>query len=209
MTSTAVKTVHLAVYDTLADFEVGFATEHIHNGAWQRHPGSHRVVTVGASHEPVTSMGGVRIMPDVTLEELRPADSAMLMLPGADTWFTGANAAFGAKAREFLDAGVPVAAICGGTLGLAVEGLLDDRDHTSNAAVYLEASGYGGASRYRDEPVVTDGALVTARATAPVEFARAVLALLDLYEPAVLASWYKLYGQHDPAGYFELLAVDA
>jgi putative intracellular protease/amidase len=133
----------------------------------------------------------------------------MLILPGADTWLTGGNGAFAAKARELLDAGVPVAAICGATLGLAVEGLLDDRDHTSNAAVVLEASGYGGGSRYRDEPAVTDRQLVTATATAPVEFAREVMALLDLYEPAVLASWYKLYGQHDPAGYFELMAAEA
>jgi putative intracellular protease/amidase len=209
MTSTPAKTVHMAVYDTFADWEVGFATAHINNGAWQRHAGSHRVVTVGESHEPVTSMGGMRVIPDVTLDELRPADSAMLILPGADTWLTGGNKAFAAKAREFLDAGVPVAAICGATLGLAVEGLLDERDHTSNAAVVLEASGYGGASRYRDEPAVTDGRVVTATATAPVEFAREVMALLDLYEPAVLASWYKLYGQHDPAGYFELMAVEA
>jgi putative intracellular protease/amidase len=208
-TRTPTKTVHMAVYDTFADWEVGFATAHINNGAWQRDPGSHRVVTVGESRDPVTSMGGMRVTPDLTLDELRPADSAMLILPGADSWLAGGNTAFAAKARELLDAGVPVAAICGATLGLAVEGLLDDRDHTSNAAVVLEASGYRGGSRYRDEPAVTDRGVVTATATAPVEFAREVFALLDLYEPAVLASWYKLYGQHDPAGYFELAATEA
>jgi putative intracellular protease/amidase len=208
MPSMPAKTVHMAVYDTLADWEVGFATAHINNGAWQRDPGSHRVVTVGESREPVTSMGGMRIIPDATLDEVGPTDSAMLILAGADTWLTGGNRAFSAKAREFLDAGTPVAAICGATMGLAVEGLLDERDHTSNAAAFLTATGYGGGSRYREEPAVTDRQLVTATATAPVEFARAVLALLDLYEPSVLASWYKLFGEHDPAGYFELMAVE-
>ena len=53
--------------------------------------------------------------------------------------------AFAGKAAEFLDAGVPVAAICGATAGLAAEGLLDDRRHTSNAAEFLAATGYGGA----------------------------------------------------------------
>ena len=209
MASTPAKTVHMAVYDTWSDWEVGFATAHINSGAWQRDPSSHRVLTVGESREPVTSAGGMRILPDVTLDDLRPADSAMLILPGADTWLTGGNGAFAAKARDFLDAGVPVAAICGATMGLAVEGLLDDRDHTSNAAEFLEASGYGGGSRYREELAVTDGQLVTASATAPVEFAREVFALLDLYEPAVLTSWYKLYGDQDPAGYFELMAAAA
>ena len=67
--------------------------------------------------------------------------------------------------------------------------------------------GYGGSHLYVDEPAVTDGGLVTASGTAPVEFARAVFALLDLYEPPVLASWYKLFGLNDPAGYFELMAA--
>jgi putative intracellular protease/amidase len=132
----------------------------------------------------------------------------MLILAGADTWLDdGGNAAFAGKAREFLEAGVPVAAICGATAGLAAEGLLDARRHTSNAAEFLAATGYGGAERYVEAPAVTDGDLITASATAPVEFAREVLARLDVYEPAVLAAWYKLYGLHDPAGYFELMAA--
>jgi putative intracellular protease/amidase len=202
-------TVHMAVYDTLADWEVGLATAHINGGHWQRDPGRHRIVTVGETGEAVTSMGGLRIMPDIVLDELDPQDSAMLILPGADTWLSGGNVPFARKARQFLEAGVPVAAICGATGGLAAEGLLDDRRHTSNAAEYLATTGYRGASLYREEPAVTDGDLITASATAPAEFAREVFARLDLYEPSVLAAWYKLYGQHDPAGYFELMSATA
>jgi putative intracellular protease/amidase len=202
--------VHMAVYDTLADWEVGFATAHINKKDWQREPGRYAVATVGETGEPVTTMGGVRITPDMALGELRRQDSAMLILAGADTWLEdGGNAAFARKAREFLDAGVPVAAICGATGGLAAEGLLDDRRHTSNAAEFLAATGYGGGDRYVDAPAVTDGDLVTASATAPVEFAREVLARLHVYEPQVLEAWYKLYGLHDPAGYFELMAASS
>ena len=203
-----IQTVHTAVYDTMADWEVGLATAHINNGHWQRQGRRCQVVTVGETREPVTTMGGVRITPDVALDEVRPTDSAMLILPGADSWLTGGNLAFARKAREFLDAGVPVAAICGATAGLAVEGLLDDRDHTSNAAVFLAATGYRGGDRYRDEPAVTDGDLVTASGTAPVEFAREVLGRLDLYEPEVLESWYKLFGLRDPAGFEALIAAE-
>jgi putative intracellular protease/amidase len=198
------ETVHVAVYDTLADWEVGFATAHINNPAWQRQPGRYRVVTVGESARPVRTAGGMTITPDVTLDDVRPQDSAMLILPGADTWLTGDNRRFADKARELVDAGVPVAAICGATVGLAAAGLLDGRRHTSNAAVVLAPTGYAGGDHYVDEPAVTDRNVVTASAVAPVEFAREVLALLEVYEPDTLASWYKLYGQHDPAGYFEL-----
>ncbi len=200
--------VHVAVYDTLADWEVGYAVAHIRKTDWQRDPGRYEVSTVGESGDPVSSMGGVRIMPDVRLDELSPEDSAMLILPGADTWLEGANQSFAKKARQFLDAGVPVAAICGATAGLAMEGLLDDRRHTSNAPEVLQATGYQGSGLYVSKPAVTDGILITASGVAPVEFAREVLALLGVYEPGVLASWYKLYGQHDPAGFFELMEVE-
>jgi putative intracellular protease/amidase len=203
------QTVHVAAYDTLADWEVGYATAHINNGNWHRHPGRYRVATVAASAEPVTTMGGQQIVPDVTLDELGPSDSALLILPGADTWLTGGNEAFAKAARRFLDAGTPVAAICGATAGLAAEGLLDDRRHTSNAREFLEAFGYGGAANYVEAPAVTDRNLVTASSTAPVAFAREVFAMLDLYEPSVLASWLKLYGDNDPDGFYELMAVGA
>ncbi|MFI6871405.1 type 1 glutamine amidotransferase family protein [Nocardia sp. NPDC050406] len=198
------KTVHLAVYDTFADWEAGHATAHINRAMWQREPGSWQVRTVGATAEAVTSAGGMRVVPDVVLAELSPQESAMLILPGADTWETGALEAFSATAREFLAAGVPVAAICGATFGLASAGLLDDRAHTSNAAEYLAYSGYSGAEHFVYEPAVTDGDLITATGTKPVEFARAIFARLGLYEPHILDAWYRLYGENDPAGFFAL-----
>jgi putative intracellular protease/amidase len=203
------RAVHLAVYDTLADWEIGYATAHLHSGVWSKDPDQFRVVTVGETLGPVTTMGGLTIRPDLAVTDLDPADSAMLILPGADSWMTGGNAPFVAAARAFLGAGVPVAAICGATAGLAAGGLLDDRDHTSNAREFLEATGYRGADRFRDEAAVTDGDVITASGTAPVEFAGAIFARLGLYEPATLASWHKLYGQGDPAGFFELIASAA
>jgi putative intracellular protease/amidase len=200
-------TVHLAAYDTLSDWEVGHVTAHINKPLWHKTPGRFAVRTVGASTEPITTAGGLRVTPDVALADLRPRDSAMLILAGNDNFMTESFVPFAAKAREFLEAGVPVAAICGATAGLAIAGLLDDRAHTSNAKEFLLALGYGGAEHYRDELVVTDGDLITATGIAPVEFARAIMARLDVFEPGVLASWYKLYGDQNPAGFFELAAV--
>jgi putative intracellular protease/amidase len=198
--------VHLAIYDGLADWEIGFATAHINSGDWQREPGRFRVVTVGEGLDPVTTMGGLTLTPELALADLDPAGSAMLILPGASTWLAGANGRFVDAARTFLAAGVPVAAICGATAGLAAAGLLDDRPHTSNAREFLEATGYGGSAQFRYEGAVRDGDLITASGTAPVDFAREIFARLALYEPATLAAWYKLYGEGDPAGYFELVA---
>ncbi|MFI2228266.1 type 1 glutamine amidotransferase family protein [Nocardia testacea] len=201
--------VHVAVFDTLADWEVGAATAHINNDAWHRVPGAHRTRTVGLSTDPVTTMGGMRIVPDTTLAELTPADSAMLILPGATGWELGELDAFAEKARGFAAAGVPVAAICGATFGLARAGLLDDRRHTSNVAEFLAASGYAGGDHYVDEPAVTDRGVITANSTAPFEFAREVLAALEIYEPEVLDGWYRLFSKGDPAGYAALAEYEA
>jgi putative intracellular protease/amidase len=200
-------TVHVAVYDTFADWEIGYAIAHLNKPLWHREPGRFTVATVGASHNPITTMGGLRIVPDLTLNEITPDDSAMLVLAGNDIWPTDRFTPFSEKARAFLDAGVPVAAICGATGGLALAGLLDDRAHTSNAREFLESVGYAGAHLYRDEPAVTDRDLITASATAPVEFARAILGRLDVFEPETLESWFKLYGRRDPAGFYELMAA--
>jgi putative intracellular protease/amidase len=195
----------MAVYDTLADWEVGAATAHINNPRWQVAPGTFRVLTVGPTKDPIATMAGVRIVPDVALADLTPADSAMLILPGADLWMTGDELVpFAHKAREFVAAGVPVAGICGSTLGLAKEGLLDDRAHTSNAAEVLQYSGYSGGAHYVAAPAVTGDNVITASATAPFEFAREVLGLLGVYEPRILDAWYRLYGHSDPTGYAEL-----
>ncbi|WP_432096448.1 DJ-1/PfpI family protein [Streptomyces sp. bgisy100] len=201
------RTVHVAVYDTLADWEFGHATAHLRNTAYHRAPRDEvDVVAVSATGDPVTTMGGLRLLPGLGLDALRPEDSALLILPGAELWDSGAeNAPFAAAARTFLDAGVPVAAICGATAGLAREGLLDDRDHTSGAAGYLAGQpGYRGAERYRETDAVRDRGLITAGPTEPVAFAREILAELDLMEPEVLDAWYRLF-RHSDAGAFPVL----
>ena len=95
---------------------------------------------------PVVTIGSITILPDLTLDELAPQDSAMLILPGGESWDQVQNAEASEQARHFLKAGVPVAAICGATSGLARAGLLDDVEHTSNAREYLQATGYRGAA---------------------------------------------------------------
>lgn len=205
MNETPRKPVHLAVYDTYADWETGHTTAHL----TQR---GHQVRTVGpAAERPVTTMGGVRIQPDLALADLRPQDSSLLILTGASLWDTSEELApFAAKAREFLDAGVPVAAICGATAGLAREGLLDGRAHTSAASFYLaEQPGYGGAERYVEADAVTDGDLITAGPTEPVAFAREVFARLDVYKPDVLDAWYRLFHDSDASAYPVLMAAEA
>jgi len=150
-------------------------------------------------------MGGLVITPDLDVSDLVPQDSAMLILPGADIWQDSRTEPALAKAREFVDAGVPVAAICGATFGLARAGLLDDRRHTSNDRGWLASSGYQGGAHYVDEPAVEDRGVITASVTASLEFARLILARLEVFPNRALDAWYGLYKTGNPACYFEFM----
>jgi putative intracellular protease/amidase len=205
----AVRTVHVGVYDGWADWEVGYLTSRINAPTWQRDPGTWQVRTVGATTAPVRTIGGLTIVPDLPLDQLDPTGSAMLVLPGSTQFDADDPGIAWAPdlAGRFVRAGVPVAAICGATLGLARTGLLDDRDHTSAAAPYLAASGYAGGARYREEAVVVDGGVITAGPTDPLPFARAALETLGVFEPTVLDAWYRLFRHSDPTAFGVLAAV--
>ena len=122
------QTVHLFVCQGFSDWEPSYVLPMLNDPTKGFH-----VRTVGVSREPVKTSGGVTILPDMTLAELEPEHSALLILPGSDEWEQRKYPEAIEKAKAFLAAGVPVAAICGATAGLALAGMLDDRPHTSNA----------------------------------------------------------------------------
>lgn len=192
-------TAHLGIYDTLTDWEVGHLLVELRTG---RYIGtSWNIVTVAESPEPITTMGGLHVLPDMLLDDLDPASSSLLILPGADMWDAGGGGGFAAAAGRFLDAGVPVAAICGATAGLARAGLLNKRHHTGAAAGYLMATGYAGSEYYVEERAVVDGDLITAGPQSPVQFARAALGRLGLASDRTLEAYENLFYGADPTAF--------
>lgn len=192
-------TAHLGIYDTLADWEVGHLITELRTGRFTGTPWN--IATVAESREPITTMGGLRILPDLLLEDLDPDSSNLLILPGADMWDAGGGGVFAATAARFLDAGIPVAAICGATVGLARAGLLDKRNHTSAAAGYLMATAYGGGDHYLDERAVVDGDLITAGPQSPVQFACATLRRLGLMSERTLQAYEGLFHSGDATAF--------
>jgi putative intracellular protease/amidase len=197
------RTAHVAVYDSLADWEAGHLLVELRTGRFTGTPFD--IVTVADTLRPVTTMAGLRLVPDMVFSDLDPARSDLLVLPGADLWDAGGGDDVAAMAARFLGAGVPVAAICGATLGLARAGLLDDRRHTSASPDYLAASGYRGGGHYVDERAVADRGLVTAGPQSPVQFARATLQHLGLVDPETLDAYEAVFHRGDAIAYPKLL----
>ena len=198
------KKVYLFVFDTLADWEYGYAVAGINNPQFQKDASRYQVVTMGATTAPIISAGGVRITPDESIDQVVLASSAMLILPGGASWDEGGNAEAVQLAAQFLSHKIPVAAICGATAGLAKAGLLDKPKHASNALDYLAATGYKGAKHYVDAPAVRDGNLITASAMSPVDFAKEIFSCLGIYDDAVLNAWHGLFKTGDTK-YFQQL----
>lgn len=198
------KYVHLLILNGMADWEPGFVIAHI-NRPMPGISSGYYVKTVGLDRTPIRTMGGLTIVPDMALSDLVSTQSAMLILPGADLWMDKITDPMLLKAREFVENGVPVAAICGATFGLARVGLLDDRKHTSNDPNWLASSGYRGNHLYRNEPVVKDREVITASMTSSLEFAKIILETLEILNPKALAAWYGLFKTGSPACYLELM----
>jgi putative intracellular protease/amidase len=193
------RTAHLGLYDGAAEMEVGHLLAELHTGRFTGT--SFELVTVAESLDPITSMGGIGMVPDTLLSNFEIGASDLLILPGAEMWDAGGGEAFAAVAGRFLEAGVPVAAICGATAGLARAGLLDTRKHTSNAREYLAMTGYKGGDHYVDERAVVDGDLITAGPQSPVQFARATLERLGLATQRTLDAYEALFDRGDLAAF--------
>jgi putative intracellular protease/amidase len=196
------RTAHVVLFDTFNDSEVGLLLVDLRTGRFTGEP--FEVVAVAEARDPITTMGGVRMMPDAALADVDASRSDLLVLAGGDMWDAGGGQPFVDAAKRFLAARVPVAAICGATAGLARGGVLDTRNHTSASADYLAMTGYAGGDRYVDERVVVDGDLITAGPQSPVQFARATLGRLGLASERTLDAYERLFHGAD-AGAFPVL----
>ena len=183
------KKVYVLVFNGLADWEAPLALCEVRNS------GKFEVVTVGLTNEPIVTMAGFRLLPDVTLVEVSVDDAAMLVLPGGEMWEAGTPDGVGVLLSEFRAAGVPVAAICGATFAVARAGLTKGRRHTSSDKSYLAAvvPEYADGALYSTELAVTDGDLITASGVGSVEFAREIVRCLGVYTEEQVGRWYDLH----------------
>jgi putative intracellular protease/amidase len=182
--------VHVLVFDGLADWEAGYALAEV------RRSGGLEVVSVGFTAEPVTTMGGLRILPDLALTAVMPQDVRLLVLPGGELWEGEyPRAALEPVLHELAAAGTPLAAICGATLALALAGLLDERRHTSNMLDYLvqHAPKYRGQRHYVTDLAVRDRGVITASGLGSVEFAREIFAELGVFSDADRSLWFDAF----------------
>lgn len=200
--------VYLYVFDTMSDWEIGYLTAELNSGRYFRKGlDPFKIVTVGIEKKPIITMGGLKIQPDIKLDECEIDSTAALILPGGNSWTEKIHEPILRIAERCLKEGILVAAICGATMGLAQTGLLNSRWHTSNDLEYLKliCPAYKGEMYYKMESVVSDGNLITASGIAPLEFAVHILKSLDVFSSKTLDAWYNLNKTYESKYFYELM----
>lgn len=201
-------TIYTYILDTLADWELGYVTAELNSGRFFKKDAQPVTLkTVSHSEDSITTMGGLTVVPNCTLDDIVVDETSVLLLPGADTWGDPQHGAIIQKASELLAAGGTVGAICGATVALAHAGLLDERAHTSNGAGFLEmfCPSYKGTNSYKDEPFVADNNLITASSTGALEWAKQIIERLDVFAPDTLEAWYAYFSTGKPEHFYALM----
>lgn len=185
------KTAFVLLRDGYADWEPASALAEL------RRTFGFEVKAIGMNEEPVTSMAGLRVSPDLTLAQFEPESAAILILPGGDVWTKAEAPEVSRALLAMVDRQRPVAGICAATLALAHCSLLDDRLHTSNGRQFIGqfVPHYRGADFYRPLPAVRDRGVITANGLAPFAFAAEILRALAPDREDDIAMYEKLYAR--------------
>jgi putative intracellular protease/amidase len=182
------KAYHL-VFDGLADWETPYALCAITRSE------KLDVVTVGFTDKPITTMGGLKLTPEITLHEVSPAEAGIFILPGGDWWEQNSSEELIRLLHRLHTEKIPIAAICGATLEIARAGLTRNTRHTSNSKDYLRMKfpDYQDEAFYVEAPAVTDNDIITATSLGSIEFGREVIKVLHLFEEAETREWFEMY----------------
>lgn len=202
------KTIYVYILDTLADWELGHVISELNSGRFFKKEAQPLTIqTISNSKKPITTMGGMTIIPDGVVEDIAVDKNSLLLLPGADTWSDPNHQKIIEIAAELLELDAIVGAICGGTVALARLGLLDNRPHTSNGPGFLEmmCSAYHGQAYYLDQPVVADHNLITANSTAGLLWAKQIIQQLEVFNPDTLEAWFAYFSTGKPEHFFTLM----
>lgn len=148
---------HVLIYDGFVSFEIMLATYLLKTKG--------DMVTVGLSTDPVTSYEGFKLIPSVSISELRADDIQLLLIPGGDIQEIQSHSALNTLVNRLDQRNAYIATICTASQLLDMERLSAEqkRQLTNPAGVTIE------------------GNLITAKANKYVDFAIELGKVMDIY----------------------------
>ena len=189
------KEVIFVLLNEFADWEGAYISTCLNIGVIPGNPIKYTVKTLSVNKEPVTSIGGFKVLPDYSIHEL-PTDYAGLVLVGGNSWFTPEAGQIRPLVEKAIEKNKLVAGICNGSVFLGMHGFLNHVKHTSNGIDYLKqfaGDKYTGEANYINKQAVRDGNIVTANGTAALDFCREILYALDADTAENIEESYQFY----------------
>ncbi len=152
---------------------------------------------VAPSMEPITAIGGFRVLPDYTFRTM-PDSYAALILIGGFGWMKPVADEVRHIVSKAAATGKIIGGICNGASFLAKCGVLNSVKHTGNGIDQLKLWGgenYTNIGGYIHEQAVADGRIVTANGSGALEFAKEMLLVLENDTPENIEMYYQFHKQ--------------
>lgn len=183
------KNVYVFLFDGYSDWEIAYLTPEIAKNK------AFAIKTFSLDGNPVQSAGYLKVTPEYALKDVKIEDISILILPGGMTWEGGKLDYILPLINQLYDKQITIAAICGATIFLGINGFLNKVKHTSNDLHFLKmiAPEYTGEHLYQHEMAYSDQCIITANGTAPIEFAKEIFKSISLYDSTQIEKWYQLF----------------
>ena len=187
--------VIFVILEGFADWEGAYIATCLNQGVKPGNPISYKVKTLSITQEPVSSIGGFRVLPDYGLKDMAE-DYAGLVLIGGMNWFSPEAELIVPLVEKAIKEKKLVAGICNASVFLGMHGFLNEVKHTSNTLNYLKqyaGDKYTGDSNYINEQAVRDENIVTANGTGQLEFCKEILYALEADTADAIEESYLFY----------------
>lgn len=183
------KKILYLLLDKWADWEFAYISSAVNmlgNGKF-----SNKTVALGK--ECVTSIGGLKCVPDYSIDEI-PQDYAALILIGGLSWRSDDADKVKQLALDCAKSGRVLGAICDACRFLATTGVLNEAQHTANDIRELKAySAYNNEKEFLHRQAARGANIITANGTAPLEFAAEVMRALQVADEGAIKEWYDFH----------------
>ncbi|QIU96585.1 type 1 glutamine amidotransferase family protein [Bacteroides faecium] len=189
------KEVIFVILEGFADWEGAYIATCLNQGVKPGNPITYKVKTLSITKEPVSSIGGFKVLPDYELKDM-PEDYAGLVLVGGMSWFSPEAELIVPLVKKAVKEKKLVAGICNASVFLGMHGFLNEVKHTSNTIDYLKqyaGDKYTGDSNYINKQAARDGNIVTANGTGQLEFCREILYALEADTADAIEESYLFY----------------
>ena len=179
------KTILYVILEQFADWELAYLSSAVN----MLGEGKFENKIVSLTKNAVTSIGGVKCLPDCDLQDI-PKDYDALILIGGLSWHDEKAIELKPLIETCLKDGNVLGAICDACRFLGSVGALNKVMHTANSLAELQQhAAYTNAQDFIPRQAVADNKVATANGTAPFVSAQQVLTVLSAASEEKIIRW--------------------